>query len=501
MAFFARTSWNNKHPLDSQQHVRWLLLVITMIATVLRGIHIGDASLWNDELFSRFYCETGLEFMWTRGFSLETTPPTYYTVLLGWMHLFGTSEAAMRSLSLVASVATIPMVYLIGRELAGVSCGLLAALLFALSPMQIYFAQEARAYALMLLPIAVALLAMAGLLRDPRNGRHFVLYIIGASAAVYTHSTSILLIAAFNLAFLLTLVGNSTAKPRAGLRRWIAANVIIALLCVPEALAIVHEVRANRLSWMNALTARDIAFSAGVLIFGPATYSGRLSIILGFIFFIILSFGTLAVRPDRRAIMILIIVPVIDFALILLAGIRQPILVPRLLCWMWLPLSVLLSYLLLRRSWMRSALGIATTLVLVTGLAFQFGQGAVQKEPWKLLLARLKPQLEQVDIVVTGPWTQPMGLLYYGQGMTNARHWTENLPSTVESTIIARQIGVKDITRDALLSSIREGKRVLLIQRQIDASYQHLLSEVYLPSEQWEENCGDGWCLKAFYWN
>lgn len=484
--------------LDLLRHGAWLLAAIMLLAAALRAFNIGAASLWNDELFSRYYAQLGSRFMWTQGFSLETTPPTYYTLLVGWMRAFGTSEAAMRSLSLVASVATVPLVYLLAREFAAVGVALLAALLFALSPMQVYFAQEARAYALMLLPVGLALLGMARFLREPRATRHLVLYGVGAALAVYVHTTSILLVAALNLAF---FAGDRSRVGWRGLWHWVAANAVVALLCVPEALAMLREVGANRLSWMRPVNAHDILLSLGVLVTGPATHPGKLSIGLGLLALAALAVAVWRMRPERRALAVLVVAPVFDFALILLAGLRQPILVPRVLCWMWLPLSVLLACSLSRRGAMRPALAGLFAVALVVGLGFQLGQGDRAKEPWRPLLARLRPELATADLVVVGPWTQPMGLAAYGQDLGRARHWTEGFPPTVESTVIARQIGVREISRDALITAIREGRRVLLIQREFEYSFQPLLSGVAAPQTIVKQDCGASDCLEALYWS
>lgn len=469
------------------------------LGAALRAFDIGAASLWNDELFSRYYAQLGLRYMWTQGFSLETTPPTYYTLLVGWMDTFGTSEAAMRSLSLVASVATIPLVYVLAREFADVERALFAALLFALSPMQVYFAQEARAYALMLLPVALALVGMARFLGAPRATRNLVLYVVGATLAIYVHTTSILLVAAFNLAFLAAVPGNR-AVGWPGLWRWVAANAVVALLCVPEALAMLREVGANRLSWMRPVNSHDVLLSFGVLVTGPATYPGKLSIALGVLVLAALVAALWRTPPDRRAVTVLLAVPAIDLALILLAGLRQPILVPRVLCWMWLPLSVLLAGALARRTPLRPVLGGLVAVALGVGLVFQLGQGDRAKEPWRPLLARLHSQLVNADVVVVGPWTQPMGLAAYGQELARVRHWHEDFPPTVESTVIARQVGAGEITRDELIADIRRGLRVLLIQREFEYSYQPLLADVAPPHSVIKQDCGASYCLEALYW-
>ena len=93
--------------------------LILVLCVALRVYHLGSASLWSDEIFSRYYADVfGLHYVLTDGLSLETNPPTYYLLLHGWMALWGHSEAALRSLSLVACTLCVPGIYLLGRELA-----------------------------------------------------------------------------------------------------------------------------------------------------------------------------------------------------------------------------------------------------------------------------------------------------------------------------------------------------------------------------------------------
>src|SRR5690606_29296999 len=75
----------------------------------------------------------------------------------------------LRSLSALAGVATVPIACLLGTELRDRRAGLLAAALVAVNPMLLWYSQEARAYALVVLLCAVSLLYCARLLR--RGGR------------------------------------------------------------------------------------------------------------------------------------------------------------------------------------------------------------------------------------------------------------------------------------------------------------------------------------------
>src|SRR5271165_504462 len=88
--------------------------VIVILCALLRFYHLGAASLWSDEIFSRYYLDVfGLHYVLTDGLSNETNPPTYYLLLRGWMSLFGDSELALRSLSAAASILCVPVTYLL----------------------------------------------------------------------------------------------------------------------------------------------------------------------------------------------------------------------------------------------------------------------------------------------------------------------------------------------------------------------------------------------------
>src|SRR5215472_972697 len=219
--------------------ILWPLCAIVLCGASLRFYHLAHLSLWSDEAFSRFYYETGLRFMWTEGLHQESSPPLYYMALGGWIQLFGDSEAALRSLSAVASSLAIPLVYILGKELLDRQHGVIAAALFALSPTAVYYAQEARPYALLLLPILVTLIACARCLRGSARTGSLALYVGGATVSIYTHTTMFLLLAALAIAGAVWGWRFVATEQRVRyLLRWIAANAAVAILAVPTVLGI-----------------------------------------------------------------------------------------------------------------------------------------------------------------------------------------------------------------------------------------------------------------------
>ena len=116
----------------------------------------------------------------------EGSPPLYYVLAWVWSEVFGTSEWGVRSFTVLVGVATIPVVFLIGRRLGGVRAGLVLALLAAVSPQLVWHAQDARSYALVVLLSACSVLAFLRAAERPAAGRLAVWAAVSA-LAMATH--------------------------------------------------------------------------------------------------------------------------------------------------------------------------------------------------------------------------------------------------------------------------------------------------------------------------
>lgn len=83
-------------------------------------------------------------------------PPLYHLLLHEWLPLFG-GDASARWLSVVAGVVTVWVMWKLGAQLAGTAAGLAAASLLTISPIHIYYSQEARCYGLLVLWAVLAI--------------------------------------------------------------------------------------------------------------------------------------------------------------------------------------------------------------------------------------------------------------------------------------------------------------------------------------------------------
>ncbi|MBI2051508.1 glycosyltransferase family 39 protein [Candidatus Roizmanbacteria bacterium] len=104
---------------------------------------------WRDEAYTYLFAKRGLSEIITLS-PKDFSPPLYYLILNIWMKMFGTSEIAIRSLSLLFYAATFFFVYLFLRNVLKVKTRwlVLYLILFLLSPFLNYYAFEARMYAM-----------------------------------------------------------------------------------------------------------------------------------------------------------------------------------------------------------------------------------------------------------------------------------------------------------------------------------------------------------------
>lgn len=152
-----------------EEFAPWLVVAITLIGGFLRVLLLANKGLWLDETLSVWVANHSVAEMLQWIARLDQHPPLYYLLLHYWIALKGDTAYSVRLLSALFGAATIPIIYLIGKRLSGVTMGLAAALILAFSPFNIRYAQETRMYTLLTLNAAVAIYALVRLLTDSRS--------------------------------------------------------------------------------------------------------------------------------------------------------------------------------------------------------------------------------------------------------------------------------------------------------------------------------------------
>jgi hypothetical protein len=168
---------------ELEEFAPWLVIIITLIGGFLRIFMLGNRGLWLDEAFSIWLVNHSVPEMLQWMVKIDQHPPLYYLLLHYWIAHYGDTPYCVRLLSALFGAGTIPVIYLIGKRISGVVVGLAAAAFLALSPFNIYFAQEARMYTLLTFNAAVAIYALVRLLTDSRSAMP-----IGSQFREYLHT-------------------------------------------------------------------------------------------------------------------------------------------------------------------------------------------------------------------------------------------------------------------------------------------------------------------------
>src|SRR6201986_3366219 len=218
----------------------WIVAGLTLLGAVLRFATLGLQAYHHDEIVtaSRILRVGFGHAMDAVGFS-ESAPPLYYALAWVWTQVTGTGPWGLRSLSALAGVLTIPVAYLIGRELRSRRTGLLSAALVAVNPMLLWYSQEARAYALMALFCAFSLYYCVRALRGSER-RDVILWGVFSALALATHYFAVFPLAV-EVVLLLRRRGRATF---AGL--WIVG--LMAVLLTP---LVIHQMSYGHAEWIG----------------------------------------------------------------------------------------------------------------------------------------------------------------------------------------------------------------------------------------------------------
>ena len=179
----------------------------------------------------------------------DGAPPLYYLLLHAWMAVVGTGDVAVRALSGLASVASLPLIWMAGRRLADERTWVrwAAVLLLASSPFAIRYATEARMYSLVILLVLAGFLALDTLLRR-RSFRAAAVLGAATGLLLLTHYWSFYLVAA--VAGLLLVQGRRRdPDQRAGARRALWAMTAGSLLFLPWLPSFLEQMTTTGTPW------------------------------------------------------------------------------------------------------------------------------------------------------------------------------------------------------------------------------------------------------------
>jgi len=371
-----------------------LLLAILLVALILRLAYLGTKSIWLDEAFAVWQADKSPAEIWNAEY--DNHPPMYYLLLQTWM-AFGRGEAVIRLPSVLTSMISLVLLYILARRLCDEKTALAAVALLAVAPLDLWYAQEAR---MVIFVIPAALLIALGLSRLGWRGA--VLITAGLSIGLYFDYTIIPLWTMLSSIWFV-LWWQEGRSPRQ-LLTWMAASLIGWIMFMPlwPHLNLVASRMSDIFVFANI---RDIT---GIPSFGVA---------LPVIALAFLAIGTIILT---RWIPVILARPglgeiaaALAIALFVLLTVLEPIprlySVKRLVVTGW-PFVVLgIAWLSLNK--FRKPKQVAAGLVIVSFIATLVTLLAVPKDDWRSAVAYINQNAGPDDAV----WMEPSyGILPYG---------------------------------------------------------------------------------------
>lgn len=215
-----------------ERYFYWVLIVGVAIAM---GVSLGVGlmqSVWFDEAYSIILAKKPVgELLYLT--SVDTHPPLYYLLLKLWASIFGWSELALRSLSVLAMGGAALVGVLLVKRLFGVKAALMALLFVVLAPFLLRYGFEIRSYALASFIGMAATYALVAAIEATDRKRQLWLYLLYAllvTVGIYTlYYTAVLWIT-----HLVWLIWRTRVQKEAIMRqRWWLSFILVALLFLP----------------------------------------------------------------------------------------------------------------------------------------------------------------------------------------------------------------------------------------------------------------------------
>ncbi|WP_188939606.1 glycosyltransferase family 39 protein [Nakamurella endophytica] len=218
-------------------------LGLVVLLGVLLRLH-SPSALWLDEAQSVGISALPVPQLFD-ALRQDGSPPLYYLLLHVWIQAFGTGDDAVRSLSVVAGLASLPLAYLAGRRTGGRRAGVAALLLVAANPFAVRYATETRMYALLLLLVLV-LVVVADRARERPSPARLVWVSVVCGLLALTHYWALFLLAAWS-GWLVCRAVRGPDRPVA--RRLLAAEVAGGVLFLPWLPGFLFQARHTGTPW------------------------------------------------------------------------------------------------------------------------------------------------------------------------------------------------------------------------------------------------------------
>lgn len=378
------------------------LLLLVLIAFALRVYALDAVPLRGDEAYSvQHWTATPFTEPWRQLIREEPAPLGAFTLYWAWVGVAGSAEFAVRYLSVLGSVAGLAVAVALAKRLLGDwRLALLAGALWAVHPLLIWHAQDARVYGVLSLLTPLSFYWLLRALDGRRGGlRPWRPYIITQTLALYLYYLEPFWMVAQALFVLLCYPDQ--------LRRAIRAWGMVVLLAIPVLVQLVLVMTVGSYQGNAEPASLSLLFSQFVptLLVGDSSVAVWLGLLIAAV--LLAGFAVLT-HHNRRAGTLLLLWFVVPLLLLILASFVSDFFRPRYVLMVVPALVIGLVGMAGAMAPPRRAVAAATVLVIVVGglslaqVWQYFRHDPPKAADWPGRVAYLQVRMTTADVLITG---------------------------------------------------------------------------------------------------
>jgi len=390
--------------MDSKKYAALILFMVLFLGVALRMWGVTSESYWVDEAISirQAQADYGTTLEMVRG---DVHMPLYVSLLHFWVGLFGVSELASRSLSLIFGVLAIWMTYLLAKKLFSKKAAIIASALMSASSIMVYYSQEVRLYSLLVL---LTLLSFYFFMcyAEKNDNKSLLAYCFFSLLLIYTHI----------FAFLILLTQNAYMLYRhnfriRGLLKWFTGQFVLLALFMPWLPTFLKQAgQALNTAWIPTPTP-GIILETFIGFFGNA-----LNLLVFVLLLLVLVFMKRFKPSEKNKVVFLALWIAIPFATVLIYSfLFRSLYNARYMLFTLPAIFILFSLLLDKITEQKALIGYIVVGVLIvsslTSVADQVSR--IDKPDWRAVSAYMKENANENDTIFVDPFYQQDPFSYY----------------------------------------------------------------------------------------
>ncbi len=458
--------------MQKNQSIKVLIVSIGILSLVIRLWGLTSRGLWYDELQSVTYSILPLNELVRSVQTYDPHPPFYYLQLHWWM-LFGVSDLWIKLNSVLWSILTTILLFIVGKKIFNVEVAVIASILFSISPYSVVQSQNARMYSLLMFFGLLSFFFTHQFLCNTRALLSGIGIIISTEIFLYSYGAGFVLLVSL-LSYVVARILNSNIEERKRFVQWCFMQLVVLVLYLPW-LKHAYSINLGHLLVPNLTTVVNTLY---VLLFGFSVKGNPEWLRWSLLLFPVIAMGIAAAKERGRWILVSFTIVPIVFC-VAVSYLYRPIWLHRTLAYTlpFLNLAVALAI----SEWQAGRGGVTLLLgnifsltIILSFLVALVYQQFTFRYPWNIeeAVEYVKSEIQAGDVIYVPHERVFWGWLWYfiGPGSVN--------PMNTDYSIVAPR-GVRILAKPAIDRYwIERGKNYWLVHRNIDSVSPF---ESYLP--------------------